>query len=501
MKQLATKFREQGFLSPVRVLSPDQARTLRADLEAYECDHSLRGNKRFKLHLLTRWAAQLVRHPRILEVVQAILGPDILVWSSDVNIKGPSSDSFFSWHQDATYAGLAPSEDVLTCWLALSPSNERSGCLRFYPESHHQGQLTHTERPAATNLLAFGQTVDLEQLRTSRGLCTSEPVSAELDPGECSFHHFYNVHGSGPNTSTERRVGFAIRYMAAHVRRRIGSQESATLVRGEDRFLHFLHEEAPSADLDEKALEAHAKAMALEDANYFDSASTTSEGAADAGFDGGAGAGAGSDADADADAGSDPEFEEKMRRNPGLFSDTPAPSRLFCYNWADGFEAPFVPATPETVESVCTRVGVSSEDYVLDLGCGDGRFLLHAAEVHGAAGLGVDLDQDLVEGATVAAATRGVRELVQFQTADIFEVSLDGASVIIVFLLPSCLQKIAQRLLPYLQADPKNVVVSINWELPECRGFQVAAYPSDERGTQSIYIYSTSRMPAKSSSK
>ncbi|KAK3243528.1 hypothetical protein CYMTET_46826 [Cymbomonas tetramitiformis] len=99
MKQLATKFREQGFLSPVRVLSPDQARTLRADLEAYECDHSLRGNKRFKLHLLTRWAAQLVRHPRILEVVQAILGPDILVWSSDVNIKGPSSDSFFSWHQ------------------------------------------------------------------------------------------------------------------------------------------------------------------------------------------------------------------------------------------------------------------------------------------------------------------------------------------------------------------------------------------------------------------
>eukprot|EP00854_Cymbomonas_tetramitiformis_P001678 gene1678-2330_t len=384
MKQLATKFREQGFLSPVRVLSP--------------------GNKRFKLHLLTRWAAQLVRHPRILEVVQAILGPDILVWSSDVNIKGPSSDSFFSWHQ---------------------------------------GQLTHTERPAATNLLAFGQTVDLEQLRTSRGLCTSEPVSAELDPGECSFHHFYNVHGSGPNTSTERRVGFAIRYMAAHVRRRIGSQESATLVRGEDRFLHFLHEEAPSADLDEKALEAHAKAMALEDANYFDSASTTSEGAADAGFDGGAGAGAGSDADADADAGSDPEFEEKMRRNPGLFSDTPAPSRLFCYNWADGFEAPFVPATPETVESAIAEVighwqviaevighwqviaevigqwhviaevighrqviaevighwqgiaevGVSSEDYVLDLGCGDGRFLLHAAEVHGAAGLGVDLDQ------------------------------------------------------------------------------------------------------------
>jgi len=115
--------------------------------------------------------------------------------------------------------------DVLTLWLALTPSTPESGCVRFWPRSHLRGQLDHEEGSSPDSLLLKGQEVAVE-------VPESEGVDACLQPGEASLHHIKLVHGSGPNISDQRRVGIAIRYMAASVKQNLPVRDSVTLVSG-----------------------------------------------------------------------------------------------------------------------------------------------------------------------------------------------------------------------------------------------------------------------------
>ena len=84
-----------------------------------------------------------------------------------------------------------------------------------------------------------------------------QAVRLDLRPGEMSLHHVRLVHGSPPNTSGDRRIGFAIRYIPTSVRQVAGDSDSATLVRGEDRYGHFAPEPRPRADLDPEMLALH----------------------------------------------------------------------------------------------------------------------------------------------------------------------------------------------------------------------------------------------------
>ena len=76
-----------------------------------------------------------------------------------------------------------------------------------------------------------------------------EAAMLELAAGEMSLHHVRLIHGSDPNPSDDRRIGFAIRYIPTYVRQVAGSHDSATLVRGEDRYRHFEPEQRPDADM------------------------------------------------------------------------------------------------------------------------------------------------------------------------------------------------------------------------------------------------------------
>src|SRR6185437_3898622 len=156
----------------------------------------LKGDVRHKPHLLFPVLADLVRHPRILDAIEDGLGPDILCWSSNFFIKEATDPAFVSWHQDSTYWGLS-SPDVATAWVPLN-----------------------------------------------------------LRPGEMSLHHVRLVHGSAPNPSFDRRIGFAIRYIPTSIQQ-VEGEDSATLVRGEDRFHHFEHEPSPRIDMDPALLELH----------------------------------------------------------------------------------------------------------------------------------------------------------------------------------------------------------------------------------------------------
>ncbi|MCP5370957.1 MAG: phytanoyl-CoA dioxygenase family protein [Hyphomicrobiales bacterium] len=249
------QYHDQGFFFPVPALTGDEAAACRAELEAYERNTGgpIASNLRHKVHLLFTWANDLVHHPRILDAAEDILGPDILCWTSTFFIKEARDPGFVSWHQDATYWGLDP-DDVLTVWVALSDAPIESGSMKVIPGSHKWPQVEHRDTYHEHNLLSRGQEIAVE-------VNEDEGVFMPLRAGEASLHHVKLAHGSAPNTTDDRRIGLAIRYIPPNVRQ-LKVRDSAMLVRGTDPFGHYDMEPEPQSDLDPAALAAHQDAVA-----------------------------------------------------------------------------------------------------------------------------------------------------------------------------------------------------------------------------------------------
>jgi non-heme Fe2+,alpha-ketoglutarate-dependent halogenase len=242
-----------GYLAPVRAFAEEEATDLRRRLEAHEAKAGapLQGKWRIKTHLLFTWADQMVHHPAILDAVEDVIGPNILCWTTNFFMKEPESRGFVSWHQDAAYWGLDP-EEVVTAWVALTHSNPVSGCMKVIPGSQTRSHIPHVDTFHQDNLLTRGQEIAVK-------VDEAKAVDLILRPGEISLHDIKMVHGSAPNRSNDRRIGFAIRYLPTHVRQTQGA-DSAVLVRGVDEYRHFDPEPRPRSDLDEAALAAHAQA-------------------------------------------------------------------------------------------------------------------------------------------------------------------------------------------------------------------------------------------------
>jgi ectoine hydroxylase-related dioxygenase (phytanoyl-CoA dioxygenase family) len=185
-------------------------------------------------------------------VVEDLIGPDILVYTSTWFIKEPESAAIAAWHQDATYFGLRPYVHV-TAWLALTDATAENGCMEFLPGSRHGGQRPHRAGVVAGSVNRAGQAIV--------GEVDDRPaVHAPLRAGEFSLHHTLCLHRSQPNRSSGRRVGLAISYVPTHVRH-LGAKHKtpAMLVRGVDTYGHFDLEPAPATDRDEQAREAYAR--------------------------------------------------------------------------------------------------------------------------------------------------------------------------------------------------------------------------------------------------
>jgi ectoine hydroxylase-related dioxygenase (phytanoyl-CoA dioxygenase family) len=258
-QDLLRTYQRDGFLFPLAALSDSEAATLRTKLEDLE---ARQGGKipphiNRKPHLLLTWLNELIRDDRILDPVEEILGSDILCWGSGFFIKNPHDNARVTWHQDSTYWGLS-SPDVVTAWVAFTPSITANGCMRVVPGTHTLQQLPHEDTFAADNLLSRGQEIAVE-------VDESRAVDIVLEPGQMSLHHVLLVHGSEPNNSDLRRVGFAIRYLPTHVRQLSGLADSATLVRGSDRYHHFRPEPVPQSDFHPVALAFHAEMLATND--------------------------------------------------------------------------------------------------------------------------------------------------------------------------------------------------------------------------------------------
>jgi ectoine hydroxylase-related dioxygenase (phytanoyl-CoA dioxygenase family) len=201
------QYERDGYLAPVRVMDEATANDARHQLETIEAGmgETLRGDLRHKPHLLLPFLNDIVRHPVIVDAIEDLLGPDLLVWSSSFFIKEADTPSFVSWHQDSTYWGLS-APDVATAWVAFTPSDEGNGAMAVIPRSHTMDQVPHRDTFDQHNLLTRGQEIAVE-------VDESEAVPLVLRPGEMSLHHVRLVHGSPPNPSGDRRIGYAIRYI------------------------------------------------------------------------------------------------------------------------------------------------------------------------------------------------------------------------------------------------------------------------------------------------
>ncbi|MGH9442898.1 MAG: phytanoyl-CoA dioxygenase family protein [Thermoanaerobaculia bacterium] len=249
-------YRREGYLSPVLALTPDEAAAARVNLDALMGRTASLADPatRHKPHLYARWVSDLVRHPRVLDAVEAILGPNLLVWRSVFFVKKPRDPHYVAWHQDSAYWGLS-SDDEVTAWIALTESTIANGCLQVVPGSHLQPDVPHAIEFAENNVLVRGQKAVAE-------IPEDRVRSLELCPGEMSLHHVRMLHGSRGNASDGARVGLAVRYIATSVRQR-GLRGSAMLVRGEDAFGNFDAEPEPRGDDDPATLAWHRKSRRL----------------------------------------------------------------------------------------------------------------------------------------------------------------------------------------------------------------------------------------------
>ena len=250
-------YARDGFVSPVPALTREQAAHYREKLAVFEravggplTSDATDARYRSRTHVLLAWVHGLVRHPAILDAVEQLIGPDILVFTSTWFIKEPESPAIAAWHQDATYFGLRPYEHV-TAWLALTDATAANGCMEFLPGSYRRGQLPHQAGVVAASVNRAGQAVTID-------VDDAPAVHAPLRAGEFSLHHTLCLHRSQPNRSAGRRIGLAVSYVPTRVQHLgVKHKTPAMLVRGVDTFGHFALEPPPLADLDDAARAAY----------------------------------------------------------------------------------------------------------------------------------------------------------------------------------------------------------------------------------------------------
>ena len=246
-------YARDGFLSPIDILDTEAAAAHRAHMEDAEARFGPL-HYEFKIHTILRSPYDLATHPRVLDVVETLIGPDILLHNVTYIVKEPDTPAFVSWHQDLTYWGFDDDTQV-SMWLALSPATEESGCMRMVPGSHLNGRRPHVVTSDATNVLDQGQTV--------RRVAEADAVTCALEPGQASFHHGWTLHSSWPNRSRHRRIGVNVQYLAPYLRQTKHDMDSAILVRGEDRFGHFGVDTPAETDLEPLAMARREKLVQL----------------------------------------------------------------------------------------------------------------------------------------------------------------------------------------------------------------------------------------------
>ena len=256
--QLRKGFGSDGFVSPVRIISEVEAGRHRLALENAEAEVGPL-HYQYKMHTVLTSPLELAMHPTMLDTVEELLGPDILLYNVCYIVKEPGTSAHVAWHQDLTYWGF-DSDGQVSAWLALSPATAESGAMMMLPGSHTNGRLDHKVGTDGSNVLDNDQYV--------AGVDETDVVLCPLRPGEASFHHGWTLHASRPNASGDRRIGLNIQYLHPSVRQTLHDMDTAMLVRGEDAYGNFGTDVPAMGNLEPWAMEQRAKRETLVKGTY-----------------------------------------------------------------------------------------------------------------------------------------------------------------------------------------------------------------------------------------
>lgn len=243
---LVQAFEAQGFVSGIKIFDEEGAGRVRGQFDALEARE---GRERCQIglldrHLDQRFVWEVGTHPKILDAVEAVIGPDVMLLATHFFCKYPApeettegrAERFVAWHQDVTYWGLDPAF-AITAWYAVDDSDVENGCMRAIPGTHREGIREHGKSERKGNLLSINQEAPVTPEEEARA------VDMPLRAGEISLHHGALIHGSNPNRSSRRRCGLTLRYIPTSVKQvrtnSLGRRYSAILVRGEDRYGYF----------------------------------------------------------------------------------------------------------------------------------------------------------------------------------------------------------------------------------------------------------------------
>lgn len=261
-------YRNNGIEWPIRAIPEPEASGLYQQFLTFNQQATqIRGREtHIKPHLISTLLDSIVHHPVIVDAVEQAIGPDIVLWSSDIANKEAGKGTYVPWHQDTPYWNLS-SHNVVTVWLALTPAKVYNGAMQVIPGTHTAGALGKVDiegdpheaykegkRTAAEgNIFAYNH--DMHE-----PVDESLAVSVELEPGEFSLHNIQLLHGGGPNESGADRVGFAMRFMAADTYC-LSGKDSVTYIRGKQNHEHFIYEPRPKIDCAPEAMAALQEAL------------------------------------------------------------------------------------------------------------------------------------------------------------------------------------------------------------------------------------------------
>ncbi|TLS52628.1 phytanoyl-CoA dioxygenase family protein [Paenibacillus antri] len=230
------RYRTEGYSGPIAGLSLEEAEAgYRSFFETLGQSRHRPGPTSANLsawHHRHRWAYDLATHPRIVQAMRSILGPDIILWAMHFWYKEPRNEKFIPWHQDINYWPMEP-EINATAWVSLGFSLTENGCLRVIPGTHEL-DAEHTSMNDGTSAFGEGLRGDLVD--------ESEAVDVEMSPGQIVFFNERLFHGSNRNASDIPRVAFSVRYTTPEVAFKLddwGGDKSRIrtfLVSGEDRY-------------------------------------------------------------------------------------------------------------------------------------------------------------------------------------------------------------------------------------------------------------------------
>jgi len=248
-----SQYKNEGYVSPIDIFTSEEAEKIKAEIEFIEkkWPNELIGIGRNNVHYISTVLDQVCHNSKILDSVESIIGKNILVGGTTLFIKDPDNKGFVSWHQDAKYIGFEP-HNWVTAWLAVTEASEENGCMRMWPGTHKEKIRVHKDTFNKNNLLTRGQTI--------QDIKITDTVPNILKPGQLSLHHPMIVHGSGPNKSNNRRIGFVIQsYIGANVDQVIG-KVYVQQARGEDTFKFHEHAKRPIRLMNKEDIKIRTKA-------------------------------------------------------------------------------------------------------------------------------------------------------------------------------------------------------------------------------------------------